>query len=278
MKRIVLLFFLIMAATILYSQTKFNLHYQPDQKIYTVSLLPEISWTAPYNKVGSAQIVLRLSADADFVPILTSLVDGVAWIDNAYLDNPAEAPGYTYIGIAMANGPTDLIKFKKGEEVPLFCFVNALGGCPGLVELTANDDTVVQKLAAAGYNFTQHIAVLGARGNAYSGVGHSLVDCSATTAVSEELEAYLDQVRIAPLPADEQLTISWRQTSSTSSRTELVIFNASGQEVYRADVDQLAGEHQHNVVVKNWKSGAYYLVFRNADGWRTGTHNLMVSH
>lgn len=260
-------------------QVEFNLRYKPETKTFTVSILPQHSWTAPANKVGAAQVVLRVPSNNSFTPAVTSLVDGVIWADNSYVENPEHAPGFTFVSIAMVSGPTDNIPLVEGQELPLFSFVNASGGCPELLELTANDDPQVQAVITDGFNVTQHLAVLGLRGNAYAGIGSGKIECATQTTSTDESQALpLGQVRMAPMPADEQVNISWNRFNETSDRTDLVIFNRLGQEIYRETISPAAGEHNTAVRVKNWPAGMYSLFFQNASGLRTPASNLVVIH
>ncbi len=261
------------------AQVKFNLHYQAETKTFTVSILPERTWAAPLNKVGAAQIILRVPAGAAFSPAVTTLVNGVVWSDNAYVENLPESPGLSYIAIAMVNGPTDQIPLTEGQEVPLFSFVSATGACPEKIELPANDDPAVRAVIAAGYNVTQHLAVLGARGNAYAGIGEGLVLCNGQTSAAPSPDAHgFQQVQIAPIPANDQTTVSWVQTRALDGRVELVVTNTLGQEVYREQVPGAEGKHAAMLRVKNWKPGLYSLTFQNAAGRISGAHNLLVLH
>ena len=198
---------LLTASCTLFSQVKFNLTYKPDTKTYTVSIIPEAAYPEPKNMVGTAQVVLRSKYNQNFTPIITSLVDGLIWSDNAYVDFPANAPEYTYACIALANGPTKKIHFLSEQEVPLFSFKNAGGDCPGLIELVSNDDPLVQAVLSSGYNVTQNLPILGARGNAYAGILNGSVECTLSGA-KEINDKTISAVQIAPVPADRRVTIS----------------------------------------------------------------------
>lgn len=279
MKIIVTSIFLALFTIPLSGQVEFNLRYKPETKTFTVSMLPQHSWPAPANKVGAAQVVLRVPSNNSFTPAITSLVDGVIWADNSYVENPEHAPGFTFVSIAMVSGPTDNIPLVEGQELPLFSFVNASGGCPEVVELTANDDPQVQAVITDGFNVTQHLAVLGLRGNAYAGIGLGKIECATqTTSTDESQVLLLDQLRISPTPADEQVNISWNRANEANDRTDLVVFNRLGQEIYRETVSSAAGEHATSLRVKSWQAGMYSLFFQSASGLRTPASNLVIIH
>lgn len=278
MKNIIVILSFFYWAVAAHGQVKFNLSYQPDTKVYTVSLISQKNWNAPMNKTGSAQVILRVPADAAFVPAITSRVEGLVWADNAYIENLQQAPGYTFVAIAMVNGPTDKISFSEGEETPLFDFVNAAGDCPGLVELTANDDPLIRSVVAEGFNVTQHIAVLGARGNAYAGIAAGAVDCGLVSGVPDNTGSGIENIKVAPLPADEQVTVTWNRDSDVTRDVEMAIHNISGQLIWLQSIPPAKGEFTQNIMVKDWKPGLYHLVFQSADGRRSVPHNLLIVH
>lgn len=262
----------------LFGQVKFNLGYQPETGQYTVSMLPELSWPAPKNQVGSAQIVLRVASDAEFTPGITSLIPDAVWADNAYVEQTAAAPGYTFVCIALVSGRTDKIAFVEGEEVPLFSFVNAGGGCAGVVELLPNDDPMVAAVVAEGFNITQHIGVLGARGNACTGVINGTTDCGATSGSQEAKAVLIETVQVSPVPASEQVLIRWYMPVEDDERVEMVMVDQLGREVFREKVASVRGEHALLIPVKNWQSGIYRLSFQFSGGRRTKSWNVVVLH
>lgn len=278
MKNIIIILSSFYWAAAVHGQVKFNLTYATDSKVYTVSVIPQKSWVTPMNKTGSAQVILRVPAGGAFVPAITSRVEGLVWADNVYIENLQQAPGYTFVAIAMVNGPTDKINFSEGEETPLFDFVNAAGGCPGLVELPANDDPLVRAVVAEGFNVTQHIAVLGARGNAYAGIATGTVDCGLVSGAPDNTGSDIENIKVAPQPADEQVTVSWNRISDAKRDVEIAIHNISGQLIWLQSIPAGQGEFTQNIMVKDWKPGLYHLVFQSADGRRSVPHNLLIVH
>ena len=278
MKSIIIGICLLALSVPLSAQVNYDLNYEPGTKVYTLSLLPESTWSAPQNLVGSAQIVLRVAADKDFTPGITSLIDGLVWADNAYLENPAGADGYTFVCISLVNGPTSKIKLVSGEPTPLFSFVNSGGGCAGEISLLSNDDPMVQAVRAGGFNVTQHLAVLGARGNAFRGLGKASVDCSALTDAPEAPGKIIDEVKLSPVPADKTVTLQWSLLSDEASNQEIVICDALGREVFREKAGTGKGRHTRDLQVENWPAGLYRLRFALDHGHQTQSWNVMVVH
>ncbi len=278
MKNLLVLLLALSMTGMVSGQVKFNLNYQPETGVYTVSVVPETTWPAPRNKVGAAQIVLRVAANVDFTPSITSLVAEAVWADNAYVEHPASAPDYTFVCITLASGPTDNIVLAEGQELPLFSFTNAGGGCPGLVELVPNDDPMVLAVREEGFNVTQHLAVLGARGNAFSGVLNGAADCVLTSGTSVPNVKFVEDVQVTPVPAVEEVTLRWTLLDNYTEHLDLVVCDNLGREVFREKVSPAKGENTMKIQVKNWKSGVYRIGFQFSGGRRAQAWNLVVIH
>jgi hypothetical protein len=260
------------------AQVKFNLSYQEATKVYTVSVVPETTWEKPKNMLSSAQVVFRVDADKEFIPGITSLVEGLIWTDNAYIEQPAGAAGYTFVCVSLVNGPTSKIALTAEQEIPLFSFVNSGNGCAGKVELLTNDDPMVQVVRGAGFNVTQHFAVLGARGNAFAGLVNGDVDCSPASGVNEQAVKIIDEVKIAPVPSDKTVTIQWTLLSEQPGLRQMVICDEQGREVLREKISDGTGQHTRNVDVENWQAGLYRVRFVFENNQQTQSWNLMVIH
>jgi hypothetical protein len=228
--------------------------------------------------VSSAQVVFRVDAGKEFIPGITSLVEGLIWADNAYVEQPSGAAGYTFVCVSLVNGPTDKIAISAGQEVPLFSFVNSGNGCAGKVEILANEDLMVQAVRSAGFNVTQHFAVLGARGNAFSGLVNGEVDCTPATGISEPVEKSIEEVSIAPVPADKVVTIQWNVLAEQPGLRQMVICDSRGSEVMREKISDSKGHHTLNVNVENWQAGMYRVRFVFENSQQTQSWNLMVIH
>jgi hypothetical protein len=277
MKKSISVLSALLLTTLLSAQVKFNLNYDPNSKVYTVSLVPEASWNAPLNMVSAAQVVLRVDADKTFVPGITSLVEGLIWADNAYIESPDAAPGYTFVCISLVNGPTNKIKLDADQEVPLFSFINAGNDCAGKVALLPNNDPMTQAVRALGFNITQYFPVLGARGNAFSGFANSEVDCSPASGTIENFNV-ISEVLISPVPADRGVKVEWNQESEMHGLQQIVICDAKGVEVYREKISTGKGPHTLELNVENWQAGLYRLRFSFENNRQSKSWNLMVIH
>jgi len=277
MKKSISVISALLLTTLLSAQVKFNLNYNPDTEVYTVSAIPEASWNAPLNMVSAAQVVLRVDSDKAFIPGITSLVNGLIWADNAYIENPDAAPGYTFVCISLVNGPTNKIKLETDQEIPLFSFVNAGNSCAGKVVLIPNNDPMIQAVRALGFNVTQYFPVLGAHGNAFSGFANSEVDCTPASGITENFNV-LSEVMISPVPADRGVNVQWNQVEELHGLQQMVICDAKGVEVYREKVNAGMGAHTIELNVENWQAGMYRLRFEFEKNHQSKSWNLMVIH
>jgi hypothetical protein len=169
-----------------WAQVKFNLSLMPDQRTYLVSMVPETTWPSPQNTVASVQVVLQTYADKAFLAgEIKSMIPGISWSDNAYVEKPSAADNHNFVCFVLNERGTNKISFEAGLETPLFTFVNLEPGCVGIVELVENNSTIVQNVVQNDrLNITQNMTVLGARGNAYTGVVNKTTDCTLLNTAS----------------------------------------------------------------------------------------------
>ncbi len=278
MKNIVMGISALLFSTMVSAQVKYNLSFQEATHVYTVSVIPEVSWDTPKNLVSAAQIVLRVDADKEFIPGITSLVNGLIWADNAYVERPSGATDYTFVCISLVNGPTSKIALVAGQEVPLFSFVNSGGGCAGHVTLLANDDPMVQAVRGAGFNVTQYFPVLGAHSNAFTGFENNEIDCSPASGVYTLDAKFIEDVLISPVPADKSVTVQWTQLSEQAGLRQMVICDVRGVEILREKIGDGKGRHTLHIPVENWQAGMYRLRFVFENNQQTQSWNLMVIH
>lgn len=249
------------------AQVKLNLTLMPDQQTYLLSMVPEVSWKEPMNMTGSAQIVIRLPADKPFTAgYIQSLIPGVTWSDNAFVEKPASAPNYNFICFVLNELGTKSIHYQAGVETPLFTFKNVEPGCVGKLELLNNDDPVIEKVVQNDHiNITQNITVLGAFGNAVAGILNNAVDCTATgTTATVNL---VGDLRVFPIPVVDFLNIRWVNGSVTDDMPgHLHVFNSLGELMSLNFLTRLPGEQQVQLEVGSWPTGIYVARFIASSG------------
>ncbi len=249
------------------AQVRLNLSLLPDQQTYLVSMLPDQSWSAPMNAVGSAQIVLQMDAGKPFLAgQIKSMISGISWSDNAYIESPASAPEYNFVCFALNEAGTKSISFQAGVETPLFSFVNLDPGCVGIVTLVENTNPLVQKVVNTDrYNITQNMTVLGAQGNAVSGNVNTSVDCSVLHTKTEN--SIVSNLRIFPVPATDALLIFW-ELEPGQNLNKLLVTDMIGRQMVSESMKPSVGEQKYSLDVSAFPTGLYTASLFNKEGER----------
>ena len=257
------------------AQVNFQLDLMPDRKTYVVSMVSTETWLYPQNITGTAQVTVRIPANTRFTAgRITSLQQGVQWLDNARIERPAADPTHDYVSFSLVTMATKNIPYVRGVETPLFTFQNLQNDCVGKVELVDNNETTVKNVLAAGFNVNNHISVLAKKGEAFATNQSSVnrvVDCSQSTATQEPNG--LSVLNVYPIPATDVLTIEWTaQTAADAQNTVLVVTNTLGQEVLTQKIGPLSIKGTFNKIelnVSTWANGMYLFHFVNDKGTST---------
>ncbi len=247
------------------AQVRFNLSLLPDQRTYLVSMLPDQSWSTPMNAVGSAQIVLQYKADKTFLAgQIKSLISGISWSDNAYIEKPAAAPESNFICFALNERGTKNISFLQGVETPLFTFVNLEPECAGVLELVDNNNPKIQAVVQNDQiNITQNMTVLGARGNAFTGILNGSVDCTVLSTVG--VNSIVKNLRVYPVPATDVLQLFWENMPGNAA-TKLLVADMLGQQKTLEILTNTTGEQHLRLDVASFPTGLYTACLINTTG------------
>jgi hypothetical protein len=253
------------------AQVSFQLALMSDHKTYMVSMTPSETWAYPKNITGTAQVTVRIPANVHFTAgNITSLQAGVKWLDNARIETPASDPTHDYVSFSLTTMATKNIPYQQGVETPLFTFTNLQNDCVGKVELIDNNDAVVSKVTAEGFNVKNHLSTLATKGGeAVSGIqGNRVADCSTSTA-AQDLNKDISILNAYPVPATDLLTIEWTSRAIDAPNTVLIATDILGQEVYTKKIDPLSIKGNVNKVEVNvveWAIGLYLFHFVNDKG------------
>lgn len=247
------------------AQVKFGLSLLPDQETYLISLKAEKSWAAPANITGGVQVVLKVPANAPFsAGKIQSLIPGLSWSDNALVVQPSAAPEYNFVCFVLNEPGTKSILYQEGVELPLFTFKNLEPGRTAKLELTLNDDPIVKKVVQIDHiNITQNITVLGANGNAFTGV---FGQAASTTTAAPQVEI-LEKLKVYPIPAQDFVWLNWEsQAPKTELPNRLQVFSATGTLIRTFILNQQVGQQQLRVDVSTWPAGLYVFKAQNQTG------------
>jgi hypothetical protein len=267
MKRVTIIIALtLMTVATGWAQVKANLSMLADNETYLVSLVPEVDYQPPYNTTGSIQIVVRVPVEYDFHPSnIQSLLPGVNWLNNAYVDDPEGGAGYTFASFVMDVPTTKNIKYQDGVEVPLFTFTSSQTGCLGEISLLDNEDPMVRAVIKGGYNVTNNLPVLGRGGNAFSGVLTSTLNCDALTTSTVEQVKIIPQLRVFPVPASEKLTVEYTMLESTKE-LDLQLRDMAGASFRTLGINGEKGSHRVEILLDDLPEGIYAGQFVNPQG------------
>jgi hypothetical protein len=243
------------------AQVKYKLTRLPDNATYMVSMMSDATWMFPQNVTTTAQVSLRLPSNSHFIAgHITSLVPETRWIDNSYLERPVGDANANYILFGLQNIGTQAFTFESGREVPLFTFQNIGTTCFGSIELTDNSKSETNAVVAGGYNIGQHIATLGAQGEAFTGnVEGSRVVCQGTSTGTTDLEGPLSISKGFPIPASTDLTVECQINNAKLENLKLEVTNALGETMATKDLKATSGIQQSKFDVSNWAEGVYFF-------------------
>ena len=254
------------------AQVSFQLSLMPDRKTYLVSMTPTQTWAYPKNITGTAQVTVRIPANVRFTAgRITSLQQGVKWLDNARVERPAADRSHDYVSFSLTSMATKAIPYQANVETPLFTFTNIQNDCVGKVELVDNADATTQNVVAEGFNVKNHISVLAMHGEAFAAVpqGSRVADCSTTTN-AQDLNNGLYVQTVYPTPATDLVTIEWTDSQvSKAQNTVLIVTDVLGQEIINQKIDPLSIKGSVNKIeldVRPWASGVYLFHFVNDKG------------
>lgn len=246
----------------LQAQLQFNLSLLSDNETFLVSMSSETTIEAPLNRTSNGQIVLNIIGDEPFTAgNIESLVPGVTWTDNVYLEESNQPNLPRLMAFAMQESSTTNFVYEANVEVPLFTFKNQHGACPGIIELTDNEDDVVILAKENGFNFTQNFTVLETRGNAFSSIGNSTVDCNDIFINTIEQDLVKD-VKIYPIPTAQELTIEWTNDQN-QDHLNLEVLDIHGKLLQTVSVDGITGEQKHTLNLDRLNSGVLMVRFKN---------------
>lgn len=268
--------FLVFFHSTLFAQVQFILDLDPVTRVYTVSMLPEVTWAPPFNKTATAQITVKAPNELFELTELQSAIPGIEWDMNSRVNTPEEAPEYDYLSFALITGGLEPLEYVAGKPTKLFTFKNATE-CSGEVSLINNDSDPFLPPNSRNANVGNSIAVHGARGEAYMGnvsdkafacdYGFPIIkqtDVDAVPAIEaiDEIAAYVD---IYPNPTTALLNIdfSWNKTPGEK---QILLYNNQGSLVKFQKVKVKEGNNQINFDISMLTSGIYnILIVENGD-------------
>lgn len=262
MKNLLFTFFFLLMLFEVSAQIQFNLNLLSDQETYMVSMVSEKTIPQPMNMASNLQVVLKIPEGKPFlIGEINSLVKELDWVNNAFAKQVNGEATYGLSAFTMVQGFTKNILIEAGVEIPLFTFKNMEPGCVGAITLPDNQDIEIRQAVNQKLNFTQNITLLSSRGNAFTGIGNKVANCSQLSTSIEantlplELTAY-------PVPAYDELTIKWTNPTQYESLT-LELLGANSQLIRSIDLPPNTGTQQLQLAVQDYPAGLYTFLIKN---------------
>ncbi|MBK8566909.1 MAG: hypothetical protein IPN76_27180 [Saprospiraceae bacterium] len=175
-----------------FSQLSGILEQNPADGIYTVSVIPSVTWTPPLSTTNGAVITLRAAKGKFQIAGFQSIVGD--WSAPILVSGPVEAPDYDYFICNEIDNIVNLT-YLNGVKMPLFTFKNAFNCTP--IEIIDNQtDPLNVEPNSVGYgvgNSFSVAAVLATTGNAY--IGNDAQDAVGCPPISLNISANTNPVR-----------------------------------------------------------------------------------
>jgi len=253
----------LLSYTPLIAQVQFILDLDLDTRVYTVSMLPEVTWAPPYNNTATAQITMKAPTGLFELAEFKSLTPYVEWNMNARVNGPQEASNTDYLSFTLVTGGLEPLAYEAGVPTKLFCFTNAID-CTGEVSLINNDTDPFLPPNSRSINVGNSIAVHGARGEAYTGnVSDKAFECdygldniNATPAIPASIEAF---VNIYPNPTTSIVNIDFSWDRSIGEK-QILIYNNVGSLVQFSKEEITLGENNISMDVSKLTNGIYNIL------------------
>lgn len=160
-----------------FSQLSGFLEQNPADGIYTVSVIPSVTWTPPLSTTNGAVMTLRAAKGKFQVSDFQSITGD--WSAPLLFSGPAEAPDYDYFLFNEIENIVN-ITYADGVKLPMFSFKNAFSCTPIEIIDNQTDPLNVEpnSIGVGVGNSFSVLAVLATTGNAYTGNDpQDAVDC-----------------------------------------------------------------------------------------------------
>lgn len=240
----------------LVAQVQFQLSWLPQESAYLVSMVPQTDWAAPFNITSTAQVSVKVPSEFE-LSNFQNLHDEVTWKIQSTFESPEEAEGFDYFNFNLVNLGTSKYSYVANQAIQLFKFQNK-EGCAGIVSLVDNSKDPFMYPNSQDANIGNQITVLGAKGDAYSGIyGDGKVDC-ALVGLGESKFLDVETFSVFPNPVRNNIQVEWTWKESTQNVTFL-IREASGKEIFRIATDTFQGDNQISIPIHN-KPAGYYTI------------------
>lgn len=259
------LIILIISQTNLPAQVKFLLDYNARTREYTVSMMPERTWTSPKNKTATGQVTLKATSGQFVVKDIYSHVEDTDWVPSGKVTTPIESPRYDYHFFRLRTPGLTEMPYRAFRPTKLFTFTLE-ANCAREVMLVSNTEDPFLPPNSKSINIGNSIGALGANGEAYIGNISDLpiycpyadppVTDNKVLAATPEVVSLIDKTLLYPNPTvnEVQITLNWLGTKGTK---EILAYNTAGELVRFFQQDFNSGTNSFVLDISDFDNGIY---------------------
>lgn len=260
------LIILIISTASLPAQVKFLLDYNARTGEYTVSMMPERTWTSPDNKTATGQVTLKATTGQFVVKDIYSHVEKTEWIPSGKVTTPMESPRYDYHFFRLRTPGLTEMPYRAFRPTKLFTFTLE-ANCAREVMLVSNTEDKFLPPNSRNVNIGNSIGALGANGEAYIGnISDLPIYCpyadppkTDNKVVVEETPEVVDIVGktlLYPNPTvnEVQVTLNWL---GGKGRKDILAYNSAGELVRFFEQDFQSGANSFILNISDFDNGIY---------------------
>lgn len=263
---------LIISSASLPAQVKLLLDYNARTDEYTVSMMPERTWSYPKNKTATGQITLKATTGQFEVKEIVSHVANTKWGTAGRVNHPIESPKYDYIFFRLRTPGLTEMPYKAFKPTKLFTFTLE-SNCAREVMLVNNEEDPFLPPNSRNVNIGNSLGALGANGEAYIGnisdlpifcpyaAAPALAEESATSdskivEPTSENTSLLTNKLLYPNPTvkEVQVTLKW---NGTAGKRDVLAYNSAGELVKYFQRDIQKGDNNFTLDIGNFDNGIY---------------------
>lgn len=263
------LIILIISQSSLPAQVKFLLDYNARTSEYTVSMMPERTWTSPNNKTATGQVTLKATTGQFVVKDIVSHVEDTDWVVSGKVTTPVESPKYDYHFFRLRTPGLTEMPYRAFRPTKLFTFVLE-ANCAREVMLVSNKEDAFLPPNSRSVNIGNSLGVLGANGEAYIGnISDMPIFCpyadppktdsdsgNKVIAKTPLVTPLIDKTLLYPNPTanEVQVTLNWL---GTKGKKEIIAYNTAGELVRFFQQDFQTGSNTFLLDISDFDNGIY---------------------
>jgi hypothetical protein len=277
MKRLLKAFILIMIfQSSLSAQVRLFLDYSAKTKTYTVSMMPERTWTTPNNLTATGQITLKATTKQFFIKDIKNYVEGAEWVPSGRIDAPIESPNYDYVFFSLkTKGGLTEMPYQAFKPTKLFSFTLS-SNCAKELMLVDNREDPFAPPNSRNVNIGNSLGAIGANGEAYAGnISNLPIFCpyaitpetptpengnNKNTLLSEDdATIFFEQKTLYPTPTTQVLNVKMNWKGEMGDK-DILVYNNIGEMVYFFSKNLQKGKNEFSLDLEELENGLYNFI------------------